>query len=59
MILPMFLRFLGGKLQRQVSPDVRCSGPVRAAPPQTTLYYIILYFEAVATKKGPNTRLHS
>lgn len=25
----------------------------------TILYYIILYFEAVATKKGPNTRLHS
>lgn len=37
------LRFLGGKLQRQVSPDVRCSGPVRTAPPQTLTGFLQLY----------------
>lgn len=55
------LRFLGGKLQR---PGISwcalfwaCSSSTSTN--NTILYYIILYFEAVATKKGPNTRLHS
>ena len=55
------LRFLGGKLQLQVFPAVRCSGPVREAPPQTTLTGILqLYIlKQWPRKKGPNTRLHS